>query len=311
MSLTPAPFYAEIADGPEGGAAYWLTTSDGVRIRVGVWGGGDKGCVLLFPGRTEYIEKYGRAARGFAARGLSTIAVDWRGQGLADRALDNPMIGHVDDFRDFQKDVAAVVAALPDLGLPDPMILMGHSMGGCIGLRALMEGLPVKAALFTGPMWDIMLDPVKRYAGWAAATLSRPMKFDTKLAPGTVEASYVNVQPFEDNMLTREQEMYDYMRDQIAAHPELSLGGPSFAWLHEALKECRALSMRPTPQVPAITFLGTKERIVDSPAIHDRMSRWQNGELRLVEGAEHEVIMDYDDVQDQVYDAALELIERA
>jgi len=57
-----APFFADIDDGPEGGAAWWLTADDGLRIRLGVWSKeAAKGTVLLFPGRTEYIEKYGRA----------------------------------------------------------------------------------------------------------------------------------------------------------------------------------------------------------------------------------------------------------
>ena len=307
MSLTPAPFYADVADGPEGGCAYWLTTSDGVRIRIGVWGGGNKGTVLLFPGRTEYVEKYGAAAKGFMERGFSTVAIDWRGQGLADRALKNRLIGHVDQFKEYQKDIAAVLAALPELDLPDPMGLLAHSMGGCIGLRALMEGLPVDAAVFTGPMWGIALDPLRRGAGWALSTLSRQTKFEKLLAPGTLEQPYVLAQPFNDNMLTRDEGMYEGMRRQLTTYPDLALGGPSIAWINEALKECRALSLSPTPNVPTLTFLGTNERIVDTDAIHDRMSRWHNGELRIVEGGEHEVAMDLPDVQAEVYDAAVEL----
>jgi len=53
---------------------------------VGHWTGQHvKGTVLLFPGRTEYIEKYGPAAADFLARGFATVVIDWRGQGLADR----------------------------------------------------------------------------------------------------------------------------------------------------------------------------------------------------------------------------------
>ena len=307
MSLAPAPFHAGVADGPDGGRAYWLTTSDGVRIRIGVWSGGAKGTVLLFPGRTEFIEKYGAAAKGFMERGFSTVAIDWRGQGLADRALENRLIGHVDEFSEYQKDIAAVLAALPELNLPDPTGLFAHSMGGCIGLRALMDGLPVDAAVFTGPMWGIALDPMRRSAGWALSTLSRSTSFEKLMAPGTSGQSYVLAQPFEDNMLTRDESMYEGMRRQLIEHPDLALGGPSFAWLNEALKECRALSLSPTPNVPAITFLGTNERIVDTKEIHDRMARWHNGELRMIEGGEHEVVMDLPDVQAQVYDAAVEL----
>ena len=33
LSLPTAPFFGDIVDGPNGGAAYWLS-ADGVRIRV-------------------------------------------------------------------------------------------------------------------------------------------------------------------------------------------------------------------------------------------------------------------------------------
>ena len=99
MDLTPAPFFEDVAGGPPGGAAWWLTTSDEKRIRVGLWPTNaeePRGTVLLFPGRTEYIEKYGRTAQELAERGFATLAIDWRGQGLSDRMLDDPRIGHVD-----------------------------------------------------------------------------------------------------------------------------------------------------------------------------------------------------------------------
>jgi len=307
VSLTPAPFHADVAHGPDGGCAYWLTTSDDVRIRIGVWGGGDKGTVLLFPGRTEFIEKYGATAKAFQDRGFSTVAIDWRGQGLADRALDNRLIGHIDKFNEYQIDVAAVLAALPELDLPDPMGLFAHSMGGCIGLRALIEGLPVDAAVFTGPMWKIALDPLRRGAGWALSTLSRNTRFERLLAPGTLDTSYVLSQPFEGNMLTRNRDEFEAMRQQLIAHPDLGLGGPSLAWISEAFQECHDLSLAPTPNIPCITFLGTNERIVDQDAIYDRMARWQNGDLRMIEGGEHEVVMDLPEVQAEVIDAAVGL----
>jgi lysophospholipase len=61
--MTDAPLYNDLAQGPEGGRAYWVTTSDAVRLRMAVWPKGEKGTILLFPGRSEYIEKYGRSNR--------------------------------------------------------------------------------------------------------------------------------------------------------------------------------------------------------------------------------------------------------
>ena len=57
---------------------------------------------------------------------------------------------------------AAFRAALEGLGAPKPWFLIGHSMGGAIGLRALHDGLPVQAAAFSAPMWGIAMHPALR-----------------------------------------------------------------------------------------------------------------------------------------------------
>jgi len=165
--MQTAPFHFDVAKGPEGAQAHWLKTADKLTIRAAHWRrDGAKGTVLMFPGRTEFIEKYGLAAEEFAKRGYAMVAVDWRGQGLADRMLPDRAIGHVNDFADYQLDVAAVVAYANDVGMPKPYFLVGHSMGGCIGLRALHEGLDVKAAAFSAPMWGVGLARHVRATAW-------------------------------------------------------------------------------------------------------------------------------------------------
>lgn len=295
MQLLPAPLFTDVAPGPDSGQAHWAMTSDGKRIRVGSWPlDKAKGTVLLFPGRTEYIEKYGITARELAGRGLATMAVDWRGQGLADRLLDDPLIGHVETFPDYQKDVAAMMRAARELGLPRPYFLLAHSMGGCIGLRAVMEGIGVQAAAFTGPMWGIYIKPQLRFiAGMMARTMPR-LGRGTDLPPGTGRDPYVLTAPFKDNMLTGDAQMFDMMRDQINAHPELALGGPSYVWLREALAETAHLANRAAPSLPAVTWLGSNERIVNTRHVHTRMETWKGGRLEMIEGGEHEVLMGTD-----------------
>lgn len=291
--MEEAPYFEDVADAPVGGRACWLTADDGVRIRVVYWGGeGLKGTLLLFPGRTEYAEKYGRTAQDLSARGLATLAVDWRGQGLADRLHGDEMLGHVRRFSDYQRDVRAMVAAAKDLGAPEPYYLLGHSMGGCIGLRALHEGLEVKAAAFSAPMWGIYLAPAMRPTAWALSNATSKLGIGGRLAPGTKRDTYVLAEPFDDNMLTTDRDMWDYMVRQAEAQPELTLGGPSLHWLAEALRETRKLHIMPSPPHRAICFLGTRERIVDVPRIETRMRRWENGTLSMQDGAEHEVLME-------------------
>jgi len=304
MTLTPAPLHTDMAGGPEQGRAFWLQTPDDVRIRAGVWTpeGADRGTVLMFPGRTEYIEKYGDFAREMAARGYTTLAVDWRGQGLADRLLPDPMLGHVNRFADYQQDVAAVTDLAQKLNLPRPWHLVAHSMGGAIGLRAVMQGLDVASACFSAPMWGIQMAPAMRPVSNLISTVGPLIGMAGKRVPSTSAESYVAISPFDDNMLTRDPEMYRMMQDQLKQVPDLSLGGPTIGWLGESLRECRWLATQPSPDKPCLTFLGSNERIVDIAPIHDRMARWPNGTLDLVDDAEHEVIMEIPATRSRIFD---------
>ena len=283
----PAPFLGEVSDGPEGARAFWVTSADGTRLRMGVWPAGPRGTVLLFPGRTEYIEKYGRVAADLAAAGWGMVAFDWRGQGLADRPRHRRDMGHVVSFDEYRQDVAAFRAALEALEVPGPFMLIGHSMGGAIGLRAIHDGLPVKAAAFTGPMWGIQMTPFLKSISGIVLGLAGPLGFGTTFAPTTGPWKAME---FEDNPLTTDRDQFDYISRQVSSHPELALGGPSNLWVNAALDETRALMAMPAPDVPAVTLYGSGESIVEVPAMRERMDRWPGGRLVEVEGALHEVM---------------------
>jgi len=308
--VTPvAPFFADLADGPAGGRAVWLTASDGVRIRAGLWSGGTQGTVFLFPGRTEYIEKYGRAAADLLARGYSTLSVDWRGQGLADRAYADRLVGHVGHFSEFQRDVDALLAFADSEGLPRPYYLLCHSMGGCIGLRALMRGLPFRAAAFSAPMWGISMAAWMRPFAHILGRLAGPLGQAHRYAPSTGGQTYVLSVPFQGNVLTTDPDMWDYMRRQVAAQPDLALGGPSLGWLNAALQECGTLAALPSPPVPAITALGSAEKVVDIAPVNLRMAAWPGGRLDLYPGAEHEVPMETPAHRARFYDESARLFD--
>ncbi|PUB18812.1 lysophospholipase [Yoonia sediminilitoris] len=305
-----APFFDDIAHGPDGGAAHWLHTADGLRIRVAHWPKTDaKGTVLIFPGRTEYVEKYGRSAQALADRGYASLAVDWRGQGIADRMMDNRAIGHVGRFFDYQKDVDALVAHAKTLDLPRPFFLIGHSMGGCIGLRALMRGLDVKAAMFSAPMWGIQMSLALRPVAWGLSTMSKPLGFDDALAPGQFEQPYILRADFAENTLTADREMFNTLRDQVRAHADLGLGGPSLRWLNKSLREMHRLSLRPAPDVPCITFLGSEEAIVDPERIRRRMHDWPGGALHVIARGRHEMLMDAPRLRETMLDQTAALFD--
>lgn len=302
-----AQWFPDHACGPEGGRAVWLRADDGVRLRAVIWPEGARGTVLIFPGRTEYVEKYGPAAADLARRGYASVAIDWRGQGLADRLLPDPMAGHVGAFGDYQKDVAALMRHLRDADLPRPFFLMCHSMGGAIGLRALIERLEVRAAVFSAPMWGIAFAPWRKPLALMVAGAARMAGQGAAYVPTTGPGSYVAMAPFAGNVLTTDRAMFDWMQGHLVAHPELALGGPTLQWLDAALRECRVLDARASPRLPALAVVGSAEKVVEIDPIAERMRRWPGGRLIIVPGAEHEVMMERPATRAAFFDAAADL----
>ena len=308
--MTNAPYYSEICAGPETGYALWRKASDGVRLRIGLWPKENaKATLLIFTGRTEYIEKYAHVAADFNAAGYAVATLDWRGQGLSDRLIDNKYRGHVGSFLDYQKDVDVLLETVAAEGLPAPVAILAHSMGGCIGLRSLIEGLPVKGAIFSAPMWDILMSPALRPVAWTLSRAARMIGAGTTLAPGTTERAFVLNDPFEDNTLTRDPKMWAMMGHQVKTKPDLELGGPSLDWLREALDECKAIMRAPAPKVSTLTFLGDNERIVDAPSVHKKMGNWPSGTLRMVDNSEHEVFMEVPETRATLTAEAIAFLE--
>jgi lysophospholipase len=307
--MLDAPFFADLADGPPGGAALWFHATDGVRLRAGYWPGGAKGTVLLIPGRTEYIEKYGPAAGDLAARGYATLCIDVRGQGLADRLMDDPLKGHVAGFADYQLDMQALLALARQIGCVEPFFLLSHSMGGAIGLRSLLAGMPLRAAAFSAPMWGVQVPIVTRPFAHHIARIMTVIGRGLTYAPTTGAVPYVQRVGFAGNTLTTDRGMWDTMVAHLAAQPMLSLGGPTVTWLEAAFAECRDLARMPSPTIPCYCAVGTGERIVAVQPIKHRMARWPGGTLDIFPGAEHEVMMERPATRKRFFDAVAALFD--
>lgn len=298
--MEAAPYFAEIDGSDHPAEAGWITAADGVRLRLVVWRGGDAGTVFIFSGRTEYAEKYALVATELIAKGFTVATLDWRGQGLSDRLAADQMLGHVRKFSDYQLDVVAALDALNDLGVPRPLHLIGHSMGGCIGLRALANGQPFERAGFSGPMWGIKTEGFLSLLAPFVPQMASAMGLGLLYAPGTSKTSFMMTTPFEDNTLTTDPERLKAMQAQAAFDPRLTLGGPSLHWLAQAFAEMKNLLAAPRPETPTVTFLGALEAITDAAKIKEMSSNWASEELIIIDGAKHELMMERDEVRSRV-----------
>ena len=305
----PAPFFADVADAPSPARVIWAHAHDGTRLRLALWPEGPRGMVAIFPGRTEVIEKYGRVVADLARAGYGAAVIDWRGQGLSDRLDAQPLLGDVADFALFQQDVAVLETTLDAFAPTAPRFVLAHSMGGCIALRALTSGLHARAASFSAPMWGLRLGGTMRRAVKAVTAGLRLARLDLREIPGAGVEFRLWENPFDLNELSGDAETYAWMQHQVLTHPELRLGAPSLRWLVAALAETTALAALPAPALPAVCGLGTREMLVSPEAIRTRMADWPDGQLRILDGALHELLMERAPFRDQFLRDTLALFD--
>ncbi|RMF33510.1 MAG: alpha/beta hydrolase [Alphaproteobacteria bacterium] len=295
-----APFHADLAGAPPGTAAHFADAG-AARIRFACTQPGKRGIALILPGRTEYAEKYGEVMSRLAGMGFGCVVIDWRGQGLSTRPPQGTGLGHVGDFAEYQLDLAAVLVHPAVQAMPGPRVMFAHSMGGCIGWRALDSGLAVRAAVFSAPMWGLTLPLPLRLLGPLMARAACALGLGARHAPGDGPGFYVLEQPFDGNLLTGDPERYGWMQAHLRSRPELGLGGPSFAWARAAFAEMAALARTRPPALPVLGFLGGQEGIVSPAAIRARFARLTDARLVELAAARHEIWMERPAIREEVW----------
>ncbi len=291
-------------EGPEGAEEHWLEGRGGVRLRVLTAPANTahaRGTVLVLPGRTEFIEKYFEVLRELQARGFAVFCIDWRGQGLSGREVQNPLKGHFASFDDPVNDLATALRML-NAKLPRPHIALSHSMGGAITLRALQtRRIDADAAAFVAPMWGIA--NLGEFAKWYARFMTS-IGAGAQFAPG-VETKWRR-ENFKRNPVTHDKERHARCQGLIAEEPALALAGPTLGWV-AAAADCIEGFVAPSAlahlKQPILVATAGHEQLVDNKS-HDAIAALL-GDCRhiTVPGSKHEILMERDEFRAQFYEA--------
>lgn len=265
-----------------------------------------RGSLLFLPGRGDAYEKYLETLGDWHARGWQVTAMDWRGQAGSGRLGIDPVTGHVEDFAVWTRDLADFWAEWRR-DRPGPHVLVGHSMGGHLVLRALVERKvdPV-AAVLTAPMLGLhprFVPPALLHgAAWVMSALgdSRRPAWKWSEKPGEPPAS-------RSELLTHDAERY---ADEIwwrQARPELVMGPGSWGWISASLASIRLLD-RPgaleSVRTPVLILATSADRLVEYGAIERAARRLPHGELvRFGPEARHEILREADAVRDAALSA--------
>jgi lysophospholipase len=290
-----------IVDALKGLETFRVMGPDDKTIRVGfVPHSGKKlrGSVILSPGRTEYIEKHATTAIDLVARGFNVLLIDQRGQGWSDRLTANPMAGHMDDFQKAAIHLGLAVEAVSDR-LTGPHIMLCHSMGGCIGLEAILMGkLPnLVGAAFSAPMWGLH---VPAYAK-PMTRVTNALGLSEKIAPTTPQSW--KPEPFEGNAITHDPAQFARNNALFLAEPALQIGGPTNGWIAGAFATMDTFTAERLKGVdlPVLVVSGEADAVVDNSS-HVRIAgQMPKSTLRTISGAKHELLHERKDLRDQFW----------
>ncbi len=241
---------------------------DGWEHRVFDWRaeGPARGSILFQGGRGDILEKYLESFAHWHAAGWNVTSFDWRGQGGSGRLTPAKNCGHIEDYADYVDDLRHFWSRWTQTN-PGPRVAIGHSMGGHLVLRGLVEGvIAPDAAVLVAPMLGFKPGIFGRFAERAARFLgglgdpSRPAwKGNEK--PYTTET--------RASLLTHDPDRY---ADEIwwqTHDPSILTGPPSWRWVIEGFRSMRELAADPrleTMRVPLLMLVAVHDGLIDARA---------------------------------------------
>jgi lysophospholipase len=284
-----------------------LKTPDGVELRFARFAPppGRKGTVCLFQGRAEFIEKYFETVRDLRARGFAVATLDWRGQGLSQRALRDPRKGHVESFREYESDLEMLMRdiVLPDC--PPPYYALGHSMGASILMRIAHRGNRwFERMVLCAPLIELAPKSFTPFAR-PIVKLLNGLGMGTSYVPGGSPA-IVASQSFLGNILTTDPVRHARTVAILEAAPELGLGSPTNAWASAAFSMMDDFGHAAYPgkiRQPILMIAAGRDATVSTAAIEEFAGRLRAGSHLIITGSRHEMMMEADRYRSQFWAA--------
>jgi alpha-beta hydrolase superfamily lysophospholipase len=227
------------------GVGSWLVMADGQRLFVRDWRRmQSRGAVLIVHGLGEHSGRYARLAQWFNQRGYAVRSYDQRGHGKSPGQRGR--LRHGDDLL---ADLASVYADYA-ARLSQPPVLLGHSMGGLVALRTVLDGAVVPSAL-------VLSSPALR--SWAAPRLIRLASVLSRLAPRLPLRNGLDA----DKLSHAAQVVIDYRSDRLR-HSWIT---PRLA--HFIFSEGAAcIADGPRLAVPTLLLVADSDGLVDPGGSH-------------------------------------------
>lgn len=299
------------------GAAAGAGTPDGGEANEG--GAGhegaaptSRGALLFMPGRGDHYEKYLETLDHWHEQGWRVTALDWRWQAGSGRYTDDPMAGDVSDFSAWIDDLAAFWEDW-SRDVPGPRVIVGHSMGGHLVLRALVEHrIDPVAAVLSAPMLGFIA-PFPVAVGHALAKLMCHIGDPARMAWKWSEKPGASPKT-RSALLTHDDDRYADELWWREHRPEIAMGAGTWRWVERAHASMRVLfapGALEAVTLPVLILAARYDRLVQYRAIERAARRLPRAQLvSWGREAYHELLREADPVRNRVLATTDDFLDR-
>lgn len=251
-----------------------------------------KGTIVISHGFTESAAKYSESIYYMLQNGYNVWVQDHRGHGHSYRHVKNPLLVHVDHFRDYVLDLKYLAEKIvrPAIG-KQPMYLFCHSMGGCIGAWFIEEfPFVFDKAVLSSPMMGIgkggsdllplLMLSLKKLKGQKGLDEEGPKEFKTE--------------PDFENSCGSCECRYLYYHKKRLADPKLQTCAPSSGWLRESIKATHRVTSQAQCnkiQIPVLLMSAELDTVVRNEEEVKFAERTSLCQMETISGVKHEIYM--------------------
>ncbi len=265
-----------------------IKLSNGFVLRGFIMSPGERlqAMIIMVHGLGEHIRRYSGWSGLFNEAMAGMVGVDLPGHGQSDGKR-----GHIRSYAITDEMIDSLLDQCRKTFPGIPLFLYGHSLGGGMVLDYMLrKNPPVKGAIVTSPWLKLSFEPEK-----SKIRLAGIMK---NILPSLVQSSGLVV-----DHLSRDREVVEKYKNDPLVHGLISV-----SLFHSAMTAAsRSLHNASSLKKPLLLMHGTDDRICSSEGSREFAEKTPLAELRLWEGAYHELHNDL--CRHEVFDAIRNWLE--